>query len=121
MSKPRRFRDMGLTAIDVWVQVCSRNKETRFEEFDRLLQRAVRLLPLWRQWGLRDLTERAEAAERGRQEARQLLVRFVKYVREDRAVTPGVTRLARHTDMVDDYLRRTHDPASILRCEGGAT
>jgi hypothetical protein len=40
---------------------------------------------------------------------------MVKYVREDRAVTPGVTRLARLTDQVDDYLQRTHNPRDILR------
>jgi hypothetical protein len=40
---------------------------------------------------------------------------MVKYVREDRAVTTGSTRLARLCDQVADYLRRTHDPRSILR------
>lgn len=56
-----------------------------------------------------------EAADRRRREGRGLLRRLVKYVREDRAETPGSTRLARLTDTVDDYLRRTHDPADILR------
>lgn len=48
-------------------------------------------------------------------ESRQLLVRFVKYAREDRAETPGKTRLERLTAQVDDYLRRTGDPNDILR------
>jgi hypothetical protein len=52
-----------------------------------------------------------------RREARQLLARMVKYVREDRAVTPGVTRLSRLTDQVEDYLKRTQDPSDILRGE----
>jgi hypothetical protein len=36
-------------------------------------------------------------------------------VREDRASTPGVTRLARLTDQVADYLSRTNDPNDALR------
>lgn len=55
-----------------------------------------------------------------RREARALLVRMVKYVREDQAVTPGTTRLARLTDEVDAYLKRTHDPSDILRSEVSA-
>jgi hypothetical protein len=64
------------------------------------------------------------AARRGmeiddrRREMRRLLTRLVKYVREDRAQTPGVTRLARLTDQVADYLNRTRDPADILRGAG---
>lgn len=50
-----------------------------------------------------------------RREARQLLIRMVKYVREDRAVTPGQTRLSRLTDEVSNYLKRTQDPSDILR------
>lgn len=50
-----------------------------------------------------------------RREGRQLLRRFTKYAREDCAVTPGVTRLARLASEVDDYLRRTEDPNDILR------
>lgn len=50
-----------------------------------------------------------------RREARQLLIRMVKYVREDGAVTPGKTRLSRLTDQVSDYLKRTQDPSDILR------
>lgn len=48
-------------------------------------------------------------------ECRALLQRLVKYVTEDRATTPGKTRLARLTEQVRDYLQRTHDPRSILR------
>ncbi len=48
-------------------------------------------------------------------EARALLQRMVKYVREDEATTPGTTRLERLTSQVADYLQRTHDPMSILR------
>lgn len=50
-------------------------------------------------------------------EGRQLLRRMVKYVREDRAVTPGKTRLERLTSQVADYLNRTHEPRDILRAE----
>jgi len=53
------------------------------------------------------------------QEARMLLHRMTKYVREDRAETPGKTRLARLTEQVADYLARTADPLDILR-EGDA-
>lgn len=53
-----------------------------------------------------------------RQEGRELLRRLVKYVREDRAVTPGKTRLARLTDEVADYLARTADPNDVLRTGG---
>ena len=67
---------------------------------------------------------RAELAERDqriaeldgrRREGRQLLRRMVKYVTEDRAETPGNTRLARLTKQVADYLDRTHDPKDVLR------
>lgn len=75
---------------------------------------------------IRELEDRNELLERLlserdglRQEARALLVRMVKYVREDRATTPGVTRLARLTDQVDEYLKRTHDPRGIPRGEPG--
>jgi len=50
-----------------------------------------------------------------RREGRALLHRMVKYVTEDRAVTPRATRLARLTDQVRDYLNRTRDPKDILR------
>lgn len=62
-------------------------------------------------------TEREQnaALDGRRREGRQLLRRLVKYVREDRAVTPGSTRLERLTEQVDDYLRRTEDPNDILR------
>lgn len=50
-----------------------------------------------------------------RREGRQLLHRLVNYVREDRAETPGTTRLARLTDQVSDYLNRTQEPRDILR------
>ncbi len=62
-----------------------------------------------------DETERLRGRVR---EGRQLLRKMVKYVREDRAVTPGLTRLARLTDQVADYLRRTEDPTDILRGGG---
>lgn len=59
----------------------------------------------------------ADIAEQERRvrEGRQLLMRMVKYAREDRAVTPGKTRLARLTDSVDDYLRRTFRASDCLR------
>lgn len=53
--------------------------------------------------------------ERCMREGRQLLRRMVKYVREDRAVTPGTTRLERLTVAVDDYLKRTHRASDVLR------
>lgn len=59
--------------------------------------------------------ELVERLDRERREARALLVRMVKCVREDRAITPGKTRLSRLTAQVDDYLKRTHDPRDILR------
>ena len=59
--------------------------------------------------------ERAEKLEIRRREGRQLLHRLIKYVREDRAVTPGSTRLVRLVDDVDDYMKRTNDPNDILR------
>ena len=52
-----------------------------------------------------------------RLEMRQLLRRMVKYVREDKAVTPGLTRLSRLVEKVDDYLKRTGEPTDILRGE----
>lgn len=58
-----------------------------------------------------------EALHGRRRESRQLLRRFVKYVREDRAVTPGKTRLERLTAQVEDYLNRTSYPRDILRRE----
>ena len=64
-----------------------------------------------------EFLEQLSECDNRRREARMLLVRMVKYVREDRAVTPGKTRLARLTDQVDDYLKRTHDPSDILRGE----
>jgi hypothetical protein len=69
-------------------------------------------------------TSQSAAFEAGRKEAdgrrremRQLLHRLTKYVREDCAVTPGSTRLARLTEQVTDYLQRTADPRDILRAE----
>lgn len=49
-----------------------------------------------------------------RRNCRALLRRVVKYAREDRARTPGVTRLARLVDQIDDYLARTSDPSEDL-------
>ncbi|MBK9945616.1 MAG: hypothetical protein IPP12_22345 [Nitrospira sp.] len=46
-----------------------------------------------------------------------LLLRLVKYASEDKAVTPGSTRLWRLVDQVDDYLKRTNNPFDILRDE----
>jgi hypothetical protein len=59
--------------------------------------------------------ERAHQLDIRRRESRQLLQRMVKYVREDKAVTPRATRLERLTEQVADYLERTHDPNDILR------
>lgn len=67
-----------------------------------------------RQRELKDAARIAEL-EAVRRELRQLLHRMVKYVTEDRATTPGVTRLARLTEQVRDYLQRTSDPSDILR------
>lgn len=53
-----------------------------------------------------------------RREMRELLRRIVKYAREDGATTPGNTRLARLTERVADYLKRTGEPNDILREEG---
>ena len=57
-------------------------------------------------------TARAEAAEA---ELRALLERVVKYVREDRARTPGVTRLDRLTEEIEGVL------AALAETEGGTT
>lgn len=62
-----------------------------------------------------ELEAENERLDGRRREGRQLLARFVKYVREDRAKTDGFTRLARLTDSVADYLERTADPKDILR------
>jgi chromosome segregation ATPase len=51
--------------------------------------------------------ERDEAAGRGAC-ATNLVRRFAKYVREDRAVTPRATRLARVTDEADRFLADTN-------------
>jgi len=59
--------------------------------------------------------KRIAELEGRRRESRQLLHRMVKYVIEDRAKTPGKTRLARLTEQVRDYLDRTHEPKDILR------
>jgi hypothetical protein len=48
---------------------------------------------------------------------RALLTRIVKYAKEDKARTPGSTRLQRAIAQAEDYLRRTHDPMSVLRGE----
>jgi len=64
--------------------------------------------------------ERDEARVRVR-EGRMLLHRAVKYVREDRAETPGTTRLARLVETVSDYLKRTHNASDILRAEATAS
>lgn len=48
-------------------------------------------------------------------EARALLARVIKYAREDRATTPGSTRLERAVEHASDYLARTRDPMAILR------
>ncbi len=58
---------------------------------------------------------RIAALEIRRSESRQLLHRLTKYVKEDRATTPGKTRLARLTDQVADYLARTGEPTDIVR------
>ena len=62
-----------------------------------------------------ELRERAERLDGRRREGRQLLRRMVKYATEDRAETPGSTRLARLTEQVRDYLSRTGEPTDILR------
>lgn len=51
-----------------------------------------------------------EERENDRRILRAFVERFVKYVREDRAVTPGVTRLARLANEADRYLLRMRDP-----------
>ncbi len=61
--------------------------------------------------------ERLHLLEIRRSELRHLLRRLVKYVREDKAVTPGKTRLARLVEQVDDYLNRTSEPSDILRTD----
>ena len=55
-------------------------------------------------------TARADAAETAK--LRALLVRVVKYVREDRARTPGATRLARLTEEIEGVL------ATLAETEG---
>lgn len=55
-------------------------------------------------------TLRVQQAETAK--LRALLVRVVKYVREDRARTPGVTRLARLTEEIEDVL------AALAETEG---
>jgi|SRR5690606_12495614 len=79
MSKPKHFRDMSLTEDDLWSRICEYEGKHYdpdgygyYAQRERLEARAQRLLPLWRKWGLRDLTERAEAAERGHRLAEQL-------------------------------------------------
>jgi len=118
-----------------------RHAETqqRWADDTQLVQRvfkqshATQLANQEKEWRAACLSERgrAEEAERKlsaseaalaplnsrRRESRQLLRRMVKYVREDRADTPGSTRLARLVDQVDDYLSRTNDPRDILRAE----
>lgn len=59
----------------------------------------------------RERTERA-AVVRERDEVRGLLGRFVKYFHEDRAVTPGVTRLARLADEARRALAATETPGT---------
>lgn len=49
-------------------------------------------------------------------ESRALLQKLAKYVREDcLGAMAGSARLAKLSLQVDDYLKRTHDPRSILR------
>lgn len=63
------------------------------------------------------MCEAHEASYHRNGEARMLLLRLVKYASEDKAVTPGSTRLWRLVDQVDDYLKRTNNPFDILRDE----
>lgn len=72
----------------------------------------------WRDMQLAKLRKRmteSESVEVRLRESRALLARMVTYVREDKARTPGFTRLARLTEEVDAYIKRTHDPFEILR------
>lgn len=48
-------------------------------------------------------------------EGRMLLHRMIKYAKEDRAETPGSTRLARLAETVSDYLTRTGNTSDVLR------
>jgi hypothetical protein len=47
---------------------------------------------------------RNEVSEHSLATANDLLVRIIKYAREDGAITPGSTRLARALDDVDSFL-----------------
>lgn len=88
--------------------------------------RAIALLPTWYpDETIRAQAERIEQLEGEvhalairRRESRGLLHRFVRYTTEDRATTPGSTRLARHVERVRDYLQRTTEPSDILRKDG---
>lgn len=58
----RRFRDMSLTADEVQCRVHDRYGHILTAQHDRIEERAYRLLPLWREWGLRDLSARYRRA-----------------------------------------------------------
>lgn len=64
-----------------------------------------------------ELLEQLSECDNRRREARMLLVRMVKAVREESVIIPVTTRIVRLTAQVDDYLKRTHDPNDILRGE----
>jgi hypothetical protein len=64
MTRPRRFRDMSLTEGDVlrtvhfhwWTVVYQKQKGAAWRgSYYEFLDRAKRLLPLWRKLGLREL------------------------------------------------------------------
>lgn len=61
--------------------------------------------------------ERAAALDACRREGRRLLRRLANYASNYRkSPTERLQRLLdRHTEQVDDYLARTHDPKDILR------
>lgn len=57
MTHPKRFRDMSLTAEDA-ADIAQAYWRPDFAEvdgaWDCFVDRCMRLLPLWRQWGLRN-------------------------------------------------------------------
>lgn len=66
----RRFRDMSLTEDEVDFLVAQYVRDRQYNERDvtralgwEINDRAKRLLPLWRAWGLRELASKASVGE----------------------------------------------------------
>lgn len=100
------------------LQECAEGEWVRFEEHEQeLRETAVELEKAHAD--VLTFTSRALLSEAALTEATALLERIVKYAREDRATTPGVTRLARALSEAERLLFRAPaqpDPEPTWQC-----